>query len=76
MVRVRAAEFLGIVRQADPRPTLYDVLATNPSNAAAAITMNTLVFLRDHHQYEFELDAIKVKSKEPLVQQRLQYLAK
>lgn len=76
MVRVRAAEFLAIVRQADPRPTLYDVLATNASNAAAAITMNTLVFLRDHHQYDFEVSAIKVKANEPLVQQRLQYLAK
>lgn len=75
MVRVRAAEFLGIVRQADPGPTLYDVLASNASNAAAAITMNTLVFLRDHHQYEFNVDAIKVKSKEPLVQRRLEYLA-
>ena len=76
MVRVRAAEFLGIVRQADPGPTLYDVLASNASNAAAAITMNTLVFLRDHHQYDFNVDAIKVKSKEPLVQRRLEYLAK
>ena len=76
MVRVRAAEFLAIVRQADPRPTLYDVLATNDSNAAAAITMNTLVFLRDHHDYEFEVSAIKVKSQEPLVQRRLEYLAK
>ena len=76
MVRVRAAEFLAIVRHADPRPTLYDVLATNASNAAAAITMNTLVFLRDYHQYEFDVDALKVKSNEPLVQQRLKYLAK
>jgi len=76
MVRVRAAEFLGIVRQADPRPTLYDVLANNGSNAAAAITMNTLVFLRDHHQYEFDVTSLKVKSTEPLVQRRLEYLAK
>ena len=76
MVRVRAAEFLAIVGETDPRPTLYDVLATNASNAAAAITMNTLVFLRDHHGYKFELENIKVKTKEPLVQRRLEYLAK
>ena len=76
MVRVRAAEFLGIVKAVDPRPTIYDVLATNGSNAAAAITMNTLVFLRDHHGYQFELDATKVKSREPLVQRRLEYLGK
>jgi len=76
MVRVRAVEFLAIIREADPRPTLYDVLATNGSNAAAAITMNTLVFLRDHHGYEFDLATIKVKANEPLVQRRLEYLAK
>ena len=76
MVRVRAAEFLAIVKAVDPQPTLYDVLSTNPSNAAAAITMNTLVFLRDHHGYEFELAKIKVKAKEPLVQRRLEYLSK
>jgi len=76
MVRVRAAEFLAIIKAVDPQTTLYDVLATNPSNAAAAITMNTLVFLRDHHGYQFELAKIKVKAQEPLVQRRLEYLSK
>ena len=76
MVRVRAAEFLGIIKATDPRPTLYNVLATNDSNAAAAMTMNTLVFLRDHHGYSFEIDETKVKSREPLVQRRLEYLAR
>ena len=76
MVRVRAAEFLGILKVHDPGPTLLDVLARNDSNAAAAMTMNTLVFLRDHHGYEFELAKIKVKAREPLVQRRLEYLSK
>ena len=76
MVRVRAAEFLGILQVHDPSPTLLDVLARNGSNAAAAMTMNTLVFLRDHHGHTFEIDAKKIKSREPLVQRRLEYLAK
>jgi uncharacterized sulfatase len=76
MVRVRAAEFLGIVKQHDPGPTLLDVLSRTDSNAAAAMTMNTLVFLRDHHGYTFKIDATKIKSREPLVQRRLEYLGK
>ena len=76
MVRVRAAEFLGIVKHHDPGPTLLDVLARTDSNAAAAMTMNTLIFLRDHHGYTFQVDATKIKSQEPLVQRRLEYLAK
>jgi hypothetical protein len=38
--------------------------------------MNALVFLRDHHGYEFDLDGKKVKAKEPLVRRRFEYLAK
>lgn len=48
LVRVRAAEFLGLLNAADPRPALLGVLAESESSVAALLTMNTIAFLRDH----------------------------
>ena len=77
LVRLRAAEFLAIIGHTDPQSTIYDILASNPSGTVAAITLNTVVFLRDHHGYDFQLDSAKIKgTHEPLVQQRLKYLNK
>jgi len=77
LVRLRAAEFLAIIRHTDPQSTIYDILASNPSGTVAAITLNTVVFLRDHHDYDFQLDSSKIKgAHEPLVQRRLEYLNK
>ncbi|MBH57613.1 MAG: sulfatase [Planctomycetaceae bacterium] len=74
-VRIRAAEVLGMLRAVKPQSTIYDVLATSDSNAVAAAAMNAIVFLQDHHGYEFRIDASMVKaSDEPLVQRRLEYL--
>ena len=37
--------------------------------------MNAIVFLRDHHGYDFKIDASMIKAaEEPLVQRRLEYL--
>ena len=44
LVRVRAAEFLGLIGAADPRPALMEVLATSDSPIEALLTMNTIVF--------------------------------
>jgi uncharacterized sulfatase len=77
LVRLRATEFLAIIGHTDPQSTIYDILASNPSGTVATITLNTVVFLRDHHRYEFRLDSSKIKgSHEPLVQRRLEYLNK
>jgi len=74
-VRIRAAEVLGILRAVKPQATIYDVLATSDSNAVAAAAMNAIVFLQDHHGYDFKIDASMIKaSDEPLVQRRLEYL--
>ncbi|MEM9587249.1 MAG: sulfatase-like hydrolase/transferase [Planctomycetota bacterium] len=47
MVRVRAAEFLGRVGAADPRPTLIDLVNTTDDAILATETLNSLVWLRD-----------------------------
>ncbi|MDB4864167.1 HEAT repeat domain-containing protein, partial [Pirellulaceae bacterium] len=74
-VRIRAAEVMGSLHVVEPQQTIYDVLAKSESNAVAAAAMNAIVFLRDHHGYEFKVDASMIKaSDEPLVQRRLEYL--
>ena len=75
LVRVRAAEFLGIVEAVDPAPTLLDVLATTEDGIEALLAMNTLVFLRDGPwQYKFDLDPTTINVVIPLVTRRLEYL--
>jgi len=75
LVRVRAAEFLGIVEAVDPAPTLLNVLATTEDGIEALLAMNTLVFLRDGRwQYKFDLDPETIKVVIPLVTRRLEYL--
>jgi len=75
LVRVRAAEFLGILGTADPRPALHGVLAASDSPVEALLTMNTIVFLRDRRpSCEFDVDAFEIKVGEKPVIRRLEYL--
>jgi len=56
LVRVRAAEFLGLIGKADPRPVVMDALARADSPLDAGLILNTLVLLRDGKPgYAFEL---------------------
>jgi len=76
LVRVRAAEFLAIVKAEDPRPTLIDVLNTTTSVGVALIALNTVVFIQDHLEgYPFDVKALKMKAKQGEVGRRLEYLA-
>jgi arylsulfatase A-like enzyme len=75
LVRVRAAEFLGIVEAVDPAATLLDVLATTEDGIEALLAMNTIVFLRDGSwKYEFDIDPASIKTVTPLVTRRMEYL--
>ncbi|MFW6169535.1 MAG: sulfatase-like hydrolase/transferase [Planctomycetota bacterium] len=75
LVRVRAAEFLGRIRAADPMPPLMDVLKTSDSYPTAAIAMNTVVYLRDALGYECDISKEDVKATGGYVKRRLEYLA-
>ena len=76
MVRVRAAEFLGSLRAGDPLPTIYDVLNTVPDEAQLLLTLNTIVYLRDHKQVVFDPARFKPRFSGGQVARRLQYLAR
>lgn len=76
LVRVRAAEFLGILGAADPRPILRDVLSTTTSPVEALLTLNTVVFLHDRADvgYRFDPKQVEPKAKSGEVNRRIEYL--
>jgi len=75
LVRVRAAEFLGSIGAVDPRPTLREVLATSESPVVTSLTMNTIVFLRDHTDTpQLDPNKLTIKSSNGEVQRRVDYL--
>ncbi len=80
LVRVRAAEFLGLIGAADPRPTIMSCLAQTTSPVEANLMLNTLVLLRDGqpgYKFDVSLDQLKsLKDKQADgVQRRMEYLS-
>ncbi len=82
LVCVRAAEFLGLIGAADPRPTIADALLKSESPVEANLILNTAVLLQDGKPgYRFDLPRGKVVGDRPgakvrYVSARLDYLAK
>lgn len=82
LVRVRAAEFLGLVGAADPRPIIEDALLKSDSVVEANLILNTAVLLEDGKPgYDFDLPRGKIIGDRPkenvrYVTARLDYLAK
>ncbi len=76
LVRVRAAEFLGIVGAADPRPTFYEVLATTDSPVEALLTLNSVVFFHDRttKPYRFDVSKLDMRVKGGQTERRISYL--
>jgi hypothetical protein len=78
LVRVRAAEYLGLFVAVDPAPVLLDCLAQTKSGIEANLMLNSLVLLRDSAPgYKFHVTADSIspagrKSAEAL--RRLEYL--
>lgn len=82
LVRVRAAEFLGLIGAADPRPTITEALLKSVSPVEANLILNTAVLLQDGKPgYRFDLPRGKIvgdqaKGTVRYVSARLDYLAK
>lgn len=74
MVRVRAAEFLGSIRAADPMPTLYSVLNSATTEQELMLTFNTVVYLRDVMGYDFDVARLDLKFRGGEVHRRIDYL--
>lgn len=79
LVRVRAAEFLGLVGVEDPRPIIMEALRSCPSGIEASLILNSVVLLEDGRpSYRFTLsehDLQPAVARDGNVQRRLKYLA-
>ncbi|MCB1122708.1 MAG: sulfatase-like hydrolase/transferase [Verrucomicrobiae bacterium] len=56
LVRVRAAEFLGLLREEDPAPVIHEVLTKANNEVETWIVLNTVVLLQDLKGWHFEID--------------------
>lgn len=80
LVRVRAAEFLGLTGTADPRPVVMDVLRQTTDPVEANLILNTAALLQETNLgCRFDLgefhSAAWAKNKTSLARNRLDYLA-
>lgn len=75
-VRMRAAEFLGIIGKSDPRTTLLDILKTSDQPLEALEVLNAVVAFRDGDgvSYPIDADKLEVKASEGEVDRRVSYL--
>ena len=74
MVRMRAAEFLGSIREADPMPTLLGVLNTAKTEQELMLTFNAVVYLRDYKGYQFNVAKLDLQFAGGEVVRRTSYL--
>ncbi len=82
LVRVRAAEFLGLTGEADPRPVIMEVLEQVSDPVEANLILNSAVLLEDSSPgYDFDVSRFESASwasgqRRNLANQRLNYLGK
>ncbi len=79
LVRVRAAEFLGLTGTADPRPVIMDVLRQTTDPSEANLILNSVVLLEDGTPgYDFDVKEFKSAkwSKVNPADRRMEYLIK
>ena len=76
MVRLRAAEFLGIVGEINPQPVLTEILNETKSHVEATIVLGSVVYFRDYAppKYPFDASQLKMEVKSDGVNRRLEYL--
>ncbi len=79
LVRVRAAEFLALIKAAEPQTVMLQALHATESGIEAGLILNSITLLRDGKSgYDFDLKSPSLRSKfkkNDVVQRRLEYLA-
>jgi hypothetical protein len=76
--RVRAAEFLGIVKKSDPSEVMTNSLYQSEKPSEALLILNMIVLMSTHnynYNFDIQLDKIfKVVAEDSEVKRRLEYL--
>lgn len=74
MVRLRAAEFLGLIGTIDPRETLYGILAESDSNDEVLMAFNGIVMFKDFEpSFEFDVEKLLLVKRGGEVPRRYEY---
>ncbi len=73
-VRVRAAEFLGIIRAMDPVSLIENELAESTDAVETLAILNTVVLLQDHYGYSFKVSTRSIGKPYNEINNRLNYL--
>lgn len=77
--RVRAAEFLGMVKSINPEKIICENLYKSYDPVEALLILNTVVLLKDAYGYSFQIDPKQISDvvmKDKQVKRRLDYLKK
>ncbi len=76
VVRIRAAEFLGLINTIDPQPILADIVNRTSNPVEAGEALNSIVYFRDCHQPAYPIDAVLLKpvTKSDIITRRIDYL--
>ena len=79
LVRIRAAEFLGLIQAMDPQPVFIKALQETQSGTEAGLILNSLVLLQDGQPgYQFQVPRSLFAEQvlqDDTVQRRLEYLS-
>ncbi len=77
--RIRAAEYLGIVKKSNPVPMMQEALYASNNGTEALLMLNSIVLMQDKYGYKFDIEQVKLQ---PAVQEhgevnrRLEYLGR
>ena len=76
VVRIRAAEFLGLINTIDPQPILADIVNRTSNPVEAGEALNSIVYFRDCHQPAYPIDAVLLKpvTTSDIITRRIDYL--
>ena len=76
--KVRAAEFLGIVKKLDPSSVMTNALYTSEKPSEALLILNSIVLMTSsNYNYNFDIERdkmSKVVTEDPEVMRRLEFL--
>ena len=76
VVRIRAAEFFGLIGNLNPQPILASVVNNTANPVEAAEALNSVVYFRDCHSSPYPIDAatLKPQAKDDSITRRINYL--
>ena len=74
VVRIRVAEFLGVIGNRNPQPILADVINTTNSAVVATEALNSVTYFTDFTKYKVDMTSLKPAAKGDGINRRIDYL--